>query len=300
MPSNVLSFNILPLAKPALISPTDSVDTKISDVVLDWDPVAGARTYDVQISDGPTFDPGSTTTATGVQGTRFSPSTTLNNDQFWWRVRAIDLNGQATTWAQTNFGFNRVFEHQSDGRLPHGQLLLAAPSDDVRPVLPVDAGAAGLRLRAASSPTTSTSPVNAARAAPSGTTYAPRSLDDCGYKPTGTTFWMVPPARQALRQHRSPGPVRLHPAGHQLDRRRQPAATFDPSAEVTGMKVSVDGGGAGCASSLCDNVPTTPVFSWDPMPGATSYFVYVGQDNKFTTSVLATKSCPDRRRTTRC
>ena len=62
LPSHRSSFNILPLAKPTLVSPVDSVDTKVSDVVLDWEPVPGARTYDVQISDGPTFDPGSTTT----------------------------------------------------------------------------------------------------------------------------------------------------------------------------------------------------------------------------------------------
>ncbi len=34
---------------------------------------------------------------TNVRSTRYSPPVTLNNDQFWWRVRAVDLAGQPTS-----------------------------------------------------------------------------------------------------------------------------------------------------------------------------------------------------------
>lgn len=290
-PSGALSFNVLPLAKPALVSPADSVDSKVSDVVLDWAPVPGARTYDVQISDGPTFDPASTTTATGVQSTRFSPRTTLNNDQFWWRVRAIDLNGQATTWAQTNFGFNRVFEHQSVGVYPTGsfssppELTTSTQYYEWTPV----PQASDYELIVASDINFS---VNVRSCRTSGTTYAPRTSSDCGYKPTGTTYWMVRPIDKPYNSSGLPGQYASIPqAVNWTDPATEPAS-FDPSVEVSGMRVAVNGGGAGCASTACDNVPTTPVFSWDPMPGATSYQVYIGQDNKFTTSVLATKSLP--------
>ena len=37
-----------------------------------------------------------------------------------------------------------------------------------------------------------------------------------------------------------------------------------------------------CADDLCDGVPATPVFAWDPVPGATSYRVYVALDVNFT------------------
>jgi hypothetical protein len=291
LPSGQSSFNILPLAKPALVSPTDSVDTKVSDVVLDWEPVPGARTYDVQISDGPSFDPGSTTTATGVQGTRFSPKITLNNDQFWWRVRAIDLNGQATTWAQTNFGFNRVFEHQSQAVYPLGSYSSPAPLTTSRQYYewtPVPQ-ASDYELIVANDINFSQ---NARSCRTSGTTYTPRSTADCGYKPTGTTFWMVRPLDKPYETNGLPGQYASVPQAITWTDSTPPPAAFDPSLEVQGMKVAVTGSGAGCASALCDNVPTTPVFSWDPMPGATSYQVFVGQDNKFTTSVLATKSVP--------
>lgn len=291
LPSPAMSFTILPLAKPALVSPADSVDTKVSDVVLDWEPVPGARTYDVQISDGPTFDPGSTTTAFGVQGTRFSPYTTLASDQFWWRVRAIDLNGQATTWAQTNYGFNRVFEHQSVAVYPRGSFSSPEALNTSRQYYqwtPVPQ-ASDYELIVANDLNFS---VNARSCRTSGTTYTPRSLNDCGYKTTGTTFWMVRPLDKPYDSSGLPGQLASIPQAIDWTPPAPPIATFDPTAEVQGMKVSVDGGGAGCASSLCDNVPTTPVFSWDPMPGATSYMVYVGQDAKFTTSVLATKSLP--------
>lgn len=291
LPSAALSFNVLPLAKPALVSPADSVETKVSDVVLDWEPVPGARTYDLQISDGPTFDPGSTTTAIGIQGTRFSPATTLNNDQFWWRVRAIDLNGQATTWAQTNYGFNRVFEHQSQAVYPLGSYSSPAPLTTSRPYYqwtPVPQ-ASDYELIVANDINFS---VNPRSCRTSGTTYTPRSANDCGYKSTGTTYWMVRPLDKPYDSSGLPGQFASIPQAITWTDPGAPAATFDPSAEVQGMKVAVNGGGAGCASTLCDSVPTTPVFSWDPMPGATSYLVYIGQDNKFTTSVLATKSLP--------
>ncbi len=291
LPSDPLSFNILPLAKPALVSPADSVDTKVSDVVLDWEPVPGARAYDVQISDGPTFDPGTTTTATGVEGTRFSPKVTLNNDQFWWRVRAIDLNGQATSWAQTNFGFNRVFEHQPVAVYPTGAYNSPAALTTSRPYYewtPVPQ-ASDYELITASDLNFS---VGVRTCRTSGTTYTPRSATDCGYKPTGTTYWMVRPLDKPYDTNGLPGQFASIPQAISWTDPGQPVATFDPAAEVQGMKVSVTGSGAGCASALCDNVPATPVFSWDPMPGAASYRVYIGQDNKFTTSVLATKSLP--------
>jgi hypothetical protein len=291
LPSVPLSFNILPLAKPALVSPADSVDTKVSDVVLDWEPVPGARTYDVQISDGPTFDPGSTTTATGVQGTRFSPRTTLASDQYWWRVRAIDLNGQATTWAQTNFGFNRVFEHQPVAVYPMGSYSSPAPLTTSRPYYqwtPVPQ-ASDYELIVASDLNFTD---NAQSCRTSGTTYTPRDASDCGFKASGPTYWMVRPLDKPYDTKGLPGQFASIPQAITWTKPTTAPETFNPSAEVQGMKVSVTGGGAGCASSLCDNVPTTPVFSWDPMPGATKYFVYIGQDNKFTTSVLADTSVP--------
>ncbi len=77
------------------------------------------------------------------------------------------------------------------------------------------------------------------------------------------------------------------------------AGAIDLGAAVPNLKVSVNGtgaitGGNGCkdpaadpnVSFICTGVPTTPVFSWDPVPGATSYHLDVAQDVNFTTSEM--------------
>ncbi len=44
------SYEILGLAAPVLVRPVDDVNATIEDVVLEWEPVDGAKTYDLQIS----------------------------------------------------------------------------------------------------------------------------------------------------------------------------------------------------------------------------------------------------------
>jgi hypothetical protein len=64
---------------------------------------------------------------------------------------------------------------------------------------------------------------------------------------------------------------------------------------VTGIKVAADGDGVengakGCAgvatNVTCSGIPTTPVLSWDPVPGASFYQVFYAQDANFTTSEI--------------
>lgn len=291
LPSQTATFNVLPLAQPVLTSPTDSVDTKIGDVAVDWEPVAGARTYDVQISDGPTFDPATTTSATGVQGTRYSPKVTLNNDQFWWRVRAVDLNGQATEWSTTNFGFNRAWEDQVQAVYPTGALALPPTLDETQQKFQWTAvpKATLYELWVGSNENFSPGTFDVCRVV--GTTYAPRAFADCGYFTSPTvTYWKVRPIDKPYDKDGLPGQL-FSPT--QAFKWSGPAsnAPFE-NFDVSGLKVSVDANGAGCTASVCDGLPSNPVLSWDPKPGITSYLVYIGQDNKFTTSVLATKSVP--------
>jgi hypothetical protein len=291
MPSHTASFNVLPLAQPVLTAPADSVDTKIGDVALDWEPVAGARTYDVQISDGPNFDPGNTTSATGVQGTRYSPKVTLNNDQFWWRVRAVDLNGQATEWSTTNFGFNRAWEDQVTPVHPLGAPVAPTVLDAARQTFQWTAvpKATLYELWVGSNENFSPNTFTVCRVV--GTTYAPRRSTDCGYRiAPAVTYWKVRPIDKPYDKDGLPGQL-FSPTQAFTWSGPAPTGTFE-DFDVTGLKVSVDANGAGCTAAECDGLPSNPVLSWDPKPGITSYLVYIGQDNKFTTSVLASKSVP--------
>ncbi|WP_107704851.1 Ig-like domain repeat protein [Nocardioides allogilvus] len=105
-PSSARTFQILPIDVPTLISPANDANTQIEDVVLDWKPVPGAKSYEVQVANNETFT-NITETRIGILGTKYSPAKGYNNDQYYWRVRAIDLGGTATPWAESQFNFKR-------------------------------------------------------------------------------------------------------------------------------------------------------------------------------------------------
>ena len=48
-------------------------------------------------------------TRTGILGTRYSPTTTYDNNQYFWRVRAVDLDNRATAWSPGRSSFNRTW-----------------------------------------------------------------------------------------------------------------------------------------------------------------------------------------------
>ena len=63
--------------------------------------------------------------------------------------------------------------------------------------------------------------------------------------------------------------------------------TAGQALALNGMTLAA---GGGCTAHLtdgvngprCEGVPTTPVLSWDPLPGASHYMVYVSRDKGFT------------------
>ena len=71
---------------PALVYPADGAI--LTDLYLDWSPVAGAKTYQLQVS--PNGDWANRTIDVVVKSTRYAPPTTLNNGNYFWRVRAQD------------------------------------------------------------------------------------------------------------------------------------------------------------------------------------------------------------------
>ena len=191
LPSSVSSFIINPVSLPSITYPVDDVTRPIEDVVLDWTPVPGAKTYDLQVATDDGFN-NITLSVTDVYGTRYSPPVTLRNDQFYWRVRAVDLAGQQTPWTASKFGFQRQwldvptlqYFRLAQGR-PRGYLGSAA-------LLSVDAGSACrvIRLYTSSDPFFST---GVDKCSTAGTTYVPRSSGDCGFRTSGVTYWQVRP-----------------------------------------------------------------------------------------------------------
>ncbi|MET1059761.1 MAG: fibronectin type III domain-containing protein, partial [Nocardioides sp.] len=78
------SYTVLPISVPTVTAPANGQD--VEDVVLHWDPVPGAKWYELQVDDDSDFQ----TPVTGVApqkvfGTTYSPKVTIPNDQFFWR-----------------------------------------------------------------------------------------------------------------------------------------------------------------------------------------------------------------------
>lgn len=122
------SYTLQGLSAPDLVGPTPSSSTtNVQDVVLDWTPVPGAATYDVQVSTDQDFlilaD-----SATGVVGTSYSPPTTLNNDQYYWRVRPVDAANNKLDWSQVaTWQFRRNWPDQPTLQYPGNAATVGDP-----------------------------------------------------------------------------------------------------------------------------------------------------------------------------
>lgn len=81
------SYDVEWPATPVLLSPASGAT--VTDVVLQWSPVAGAATYQLQVSPNEDFS-NNVTVDVVTKGTRYSPATTLGNGSYFWRVRSRD------------------------------------------------------------------------------------------------------------------------------------------------------------------------------------------------------------------
>ena len=94
--------------------------------MLDWEPRIGAATYELRIDTDRNFLTVDHT-ATAITGTRYSPPTTLPNDDFYWQVRPVNANGQAAPWPDTAWRFTRAWPDQPRPVYPIGAPAAAAP-----------------------------------------------------------------------------------------------------------------------------------------------------------------------------
>jgi len=88
-------FTIGALAQVLTIAPAEN--QSVEDVTLQWQPVKGARTYELQVSTDQDFNT-IIDSRTDLKGTSFSPPTTYLNDQYYWRVRARNNLGETVDW----------------------------------------------------------------------------------------------------------------------------------------------------------------------------------------------------------
>jgi hypothetical protein len=82
-----------------------AADLEIYDWQFSWDPVPGAAGYELEISTSSDFAPGSRVccnvnfmTKVTTIGTKYTPTTALLNNTYYWRVRAVDPSRNAGQW----------------------------------------------------------------------------------------------------------------------------------------------------------------------------------------------------------
>jgi hypothetical protein len=81
-----------------------NADPRIFEPQFSWAPVAGAAKYEVEVNSASEFPLGSKWCCSDLTtGTSLSPTENLANNEYYWRVRAIDPSGNAGEW---NYGHN--------------------------------------------------------------------------------------------------------------------------------------------------------------------------------------------------
>ena len=91
---------------------------EVFDAKLSWNPVPGAARYEVEVNSSVDFAPGSKVCCNGTMtATSVSPTTVLLDNTYYWRVRAIDPDGNAGVW---NLGpsFVKTFDKSAPGPVP--------------------------------------------------------------------------------------------------------------------------------------------------------------------------------------
>jgi hypothetical protein len=250
------SYVLSSLPAAELVSPANDATVTIDDVVLDWQPVPGATSYDVEISLVPDF-----TTVVhsrqSVLGTRYSPPTTLDNNQYYWRVRARDVsNNLQDENAVPRWTFRRAWPEQPTLQYPAERDVVGDPFFfQWTPVKLASRYQLVLKDSAGMSRTCTTTQ----------TTWTPSDSNNCWPQAAGTYSWRV----IALDDPTLP-PVQTDPVSAQTSTFSYLPGMVQPTAPMIGADVSV------------------PTLRWAPLSGASRYNVVLtntanGQVTQLTT-----------------
>ncbi|QCC76970.1 hypothetical protein [Nocardioides daphniae] len=108
VPSTPSGFSITARPRPRAGLPTRRADEESGGRRLDWAPVRGAKSYALQVATNDGFETGDLITdIKGINGTSYSPPKGYDNDQYYWRVRAVDAAGSPSAWSVSPHNFKR-------------------------------------------------------------------------------------------------------------------------------------------------------------------------------------------------
>jgi hypothetical protein len=235
-----------------------ALNQTVKDVVLDWNPIDGASTYRVQVSTDVNFLT-TVVDASAIKSTRYSPPTTLDNDQYYWRVAPINADGYQTPFDPTvtpTWNFTRRWPDQATLEYPEDGTAVGDPFYFQWTPVPLAS-----RYDIQISPNESFTPTNTVTTCTTvHTTYTPSaSANDCWPAAAGTYFWRV-------IAYDDPGNIVSETVNGQVH-----SFTYDPDlvnllAPVNGATVQI------------------PTLSWEPFPNASKYKVSLTPSGGSTTS----------------
>src|SRR5207245_2281101 len=78
--------------------------------LFSWAPIPGAARYEVEVNSAKDFPPGSKWCCTGTTlGTSLAPTKVLENNRYYWRMRALDAKGNPGDWNE-GAEFTKAFD----------------------------------------------------------------------------------------------------------------------------------------------------------------------------------------------
>jgi large repetitive protein len=281
LPSALSRFDIAGITRPVLRSPIGGVE--VTDIVLDWDPVPGAASYDVQVSTNENFAASASEDLfeiNGIRGTRFSPATTYNNEDYYWRVRAVDSAGNTPQWGTVSFEeFSKVYVAQPVPVYPLNGATVGKPiylewtavdhASEYELQVSTTAGFAPVSTTSCRVSGTTYTPTNFAVSLVTGTPSVQRTHDRCRLV-AGSNWWKVRPLDSPFTKSGTvPGVQGLFSEVREF--------TYDP-ATITNM------------SPRDGEAVDVPTLTWDPVMGVDEYRIEIVNKNNVLVHTAITRS----------
>jgi hypothetical protein len=232
--------------------PTDGVRPRVEvqDVVFDWDPVKGAKDYEIWVALDPDFN--TQIEKRKVLSTRYSPVTTYDNNTYYWKVRAYNAAGEPTPWPASPNVFDRRWSLKPG--LVYPPVGSTAPvGDDVYFQWTPVRHATRYELLVSEDQFFTEGDRTTQRCYTLGTTYTPGFQGDKCTPPQGRTFyWKV----RALD-----GPAGVNGVYSSTGEFVYDSGRIQPLAPEDGSTVTV------------------PTFRWEPSPDANAYRITLTSAN---------------------
>jgi hypothetical protein len=244
------------LPTPALLDPGAGASVEALPAFA-WAPVAGAETYDFQLSADRNFNSpvlGRGEGSFSTRNTRATVKKTLPNGTYWWRVRAVSKSGDTSAWTQPR-SFKKNWTAAPSSLSPAPGFPFTFPTGPIKLNWSPVPYAASYLFSLASDPALASIVENSGKPVE---TWATNYVPTFTLLPSGTYYWNVVPL-DSQGNRGAPSTV----------------ASFAWSwPSQTTLRVD----DLMAAPEMFD-----PQFSWDPVAGATRYEVEVNSSIDFAT-----------------